>query len=69
MCILQKVSQTPMQQKYGLQVTVGCIVANNNGRIPEKELHELMDIIQAQYFLFCSEWKKHFTESVIQFYC
>lgn len=47
----------------------GCIVANNNGRIPEKELHELMDIIQAQYFLICSEWKKHFKESVIQFYC
>lgn len=55
--------------KIWLTKNGGCIVANNSGNIPAKELNELLEIIQAQYFLICSEWKKHFKTNVINFYC
>ncbi len=33
------------------------------------ELNELLKIIQAQYFLICAEWKRHFKTDDIRFYC
>ncbi|SFR77472.1 protein of unknown function [Anaeromicropila populeti] len=47
----------------------GCVLANNNGKIPQKELNELLEIIAAQYFLICSEWKEHFCTEEIAYYC
>lgn len=47
----------------------GCVVANNNSNIAQKELNELLDIIEAQFFVICSEWKQHFKLDVIKFYC
>ncbi|MCL2496316.1 MAG: DUF4160 domain-containing protein [Clostridiales bacterium] len=47
----------------------GCIAANNRGRIPQAELNILLEIIAAQYFLICSEWKKHFCIDEIRYYC
>ncbi len=47
----------------------GCIVANNKSNIPQKELNELTEIISAQYFLICDEWKKFFLVDDIKFYC
>jgi hypothetical protein len=46
----------------------GCIIANGS-RIPQKELNELLDIIAAQYFMICAEWKNHFKVNDIKFYC
>lgn len=45
------------------------IVAHNKEHIPAKELNELLEIIQAQYFLICAEWKNHFKTDDISFYC
>ena len=47
----------------------GCILADNGSNIPTKELNELMEIVAAQFFLICSEWKKHFVVDEIKFYC
>lgn len=47
----------------------GCIVANNNSRIPMQDLNQLLDIVSAQHFLICNEWIKHFNVSEIKFYC
>ena len=47
----------------------GTIVANNKSNIPDVELNKLLEIISAQYFLICSEWKKHFILDKITFYC
>ncbi len=47
----------------------GCIVANSNGDIPQRELNELMEFISAQFFMICSEWKKFFVTDEIKFYC
>ena len=55
--------------KIWLTKTGRCIVANNNSEIPQRELSELMEFISAQFFLICSEWKKHFVTDEISFYC
>lgn len=47
----------------------GCIVANNNGKIPSNELSELLEVISAQFFMICDVWKKHFLMENIKFYC
>ncbi len=47
----------------------GCIVASNGGKIPQKELNELMDFISAQFFLICDAWKRFFVVDEIKFYC
>ena len=53
--------------KVWLTKNGGCIVANNKERIPDSELNELLEIIQAQYFMICAEWKKHFRVEDISF--
>lgn len=55
--------------KIWLTKAGGCIVANNGSHIPAKELNELMEIIAAQYFYICAEWKTHFVVDEIKFYC
>lgn len=55
--------------KIWLTKSGGCVVANNNGHIPQNELNELLDIIAAQYFFICAQWKKHFIVKTINFYC
>lgn len=55
--------------KIWLTASGGCIIANNGSRIPQKELNELLDIIAAQYFMICAEWKNHFKFNDIKFYC
>ena len=47
----------------------GCIVANNNSRIPQHDLNVLLEIIAGQFFLICNEWKNHFRIDEIKFYC
>ena len=46
-----------------------CIPANNNSRIPASELSDLLDMISAQYFMICSEWKAHFCTDELRFFC
>ena len=46
----------------------GCIVANNNGKIPTHDLNEIMQIVSAQFFLICASWKEHFKTDNINFY-
>lgn len=47
----------------------GAILANNKSNIPENELNKLLEVISAQFFLICSEWKRHFVVDEIKFYC
>lgn len=47
----------------------GCIVANNNSDIPNKELRELLEVISNNYFLILSKWKQHFPNEEIKYYC
>jgi len=47
----------------------GCIIANNNSKIPEKQLRKILDIIADNYFFIVSQWKEYFDMEDIKFYC
>ena len=55
--------------KIWLTKSGGCIVANNNSKIPTKDLRELMEIVSDNYFLIIGKWKQHFPDQEIKFYC
>ena len=55
--------------KIWLTTTGGCVVANNNGKIPPKDLNTLLELISVQFFRICREWKEHFATDEIHFYC
>lgn len=55
--------------KIWLTKNGGCILANNKSQIPQKELHELMEFISAQFFYICGAWKEFFVVDTIKFYC
>lgn len=66
---ISKGKPTPHATKIWLTKAGGCIVASNGSDIPINELNELLDIISAQYFMICAEWKKHFVVEDIHYYC
>ena len=66
---VSKGKPSPNATKVWLTRAGGCILANNQSRIPEKELRELMEFISAQFFMICREWKDFFQEDTIRFYC
>lgn len=55
--------------KIWLTKSGGCVVAHNDGKIPQKDLNELLDIISAQFFYICRRWKEHHNVDIIKFYC
>jgi hypothetical protein len=55
--------------KIWLTKSGGCIVANNNSNIPEKDLKKIKESLIYNYFFIISEWKEHFKGEEIKFYC
>lgn len=55
--------------KVWLTASGGCIVANNSSKIPRNELNEMLEVISAQHYMICQEWKNHFKVSEVKFYC
>lgn len=55
--------------KVWLTKSGGCIVANNNSRIPKKDLVNLLYAITSNYFFVVSEWKKFYCTEQVKFYC
>jgi len=55
--------------KFWISKTGGCILANNNSKIPQKELNLLSRIISANYFLILNSWKNHFPNFEVKYYC
>lgn len=66
---LSKGKPSPNATKVWLTASGGCITANNSSRIPLNELNDMLEIIAAQHFLICEEWKNHFRVDDIKFYC
>ena len=69
---ISKGKLTENSTKVWLTKTGGCIVANNNSKIPEYELNKLLDIISRHYFLIINKWKEYYNiENIddIKFYC
>ena len=55
--------------KVWLTKSGNCILENNNSRIPSKELSELLETISNNYFYIISEWKQHFPDQELKFFC
>ena len=66
---ISKGKPTPNSTKVWLTRTGGCILASTGSSISQKELNELMEIISAQFFLICAEWKKFFLTDELKFFC
>lgn len=55
--------------KVWLTKSGGCIVANNNSKIPDNDLNKLIAIISRHYFLIVSKWKEYYHIKEVNFYC
>jgi hypothetical protein len=55
--------------KIWLTKSGGCLVANNNSRIPTKDLNDLLDTITTNYFFIIDQWKKFNVNNEVKFYC
>ncbi len=47
----------------------GCVLANNNSRISNKDLNALMEVVTSNYFLIISRWKVFNQTEEIKYYC
>jgi len=54
--------------KIWLTAGGGCIVAHNKSKISHSDLNEILETVKANFFLICSEWKKHINTDTIHFY-
>ena len=58
-------------QKNGTKIwitkTLHCLVSNNNSKIPEHTLNNIIEIIENRAFEIVSEWQTRFGE--LKFYC
>ena len=55
--------------KVWLTKSGACILANNDSRIPEKDLNRLLEIVPLYYFKIVTKWKERYGEDEIKFYC
>lgn len=46
-----------------------CILANNNSRIPNKDLSEIMRTIASNHFFIVAKWKEIYRIENVRFYC
>lgn len=53
--------------KIWLTKSGGCILANNNSKIPQPKLNKLLEVIADNHFLICRKWHDIFGEA--KFYC
>ena len=55
--------------KVWLTKSGGCILANNNSKIPIKDLNEILGAISSNYFYIISKWKDTYQIDDVKFYC
>ena len=46
-----------------------CCVARNKGKIPEKDLRNILKMIKNHYFYIVSRWKEYYGAEDVKFYC
>lgn len=59
----------PNATKIWLTKSGGCVLAKRQDDVPQKDINELMEIIAAQHFLICLQWKQHHRVYTVKFYC
>ena len=58
-----------MQPKYGLPKAGGCIIANNNSKIPKSNLIDIMKTVSLNFLYIVAKWKEVHGEDNTKFYC
>ena len=69
---ISKGMPTSNSTKVWLTKTGGCILENNNSKIPENDLNKLLDIVSKHYFLIVEKWREFYKIEDIKdvlFYC
>ena len=69
---ISKGMPTSNSTKVWLTKTGGCILENNNSKIPENDLNKLLDIVSKHYFLIVEKWREFYKIENIKdvlFYC
>ena len=66
---VSKGKPTQNSTKIWLTKSGGCILSNNNSKIPNNDLNVLLDAITSNYFFIVSYWKKFYEIDEIKFYC
>ena len=55
--------------KIWLTKTGGCVLANNNSKIPKSDLTDIMKIISSNFLYIVAKWKTVYGTDEIKFYC
>ncbi len=66
---ISKGRPVPNSTKVWLTKRGGCILANNNSKIPDKDLNSIMETIASNYFYIISKWKETYQLDDVKFYC
>lgn len=66
---ISKGKPSPNATKVWLTKRGGCVLANNNSRISNKDLNALMEVVTSNYFLIISRWKVFNQTEEIKYYC
>ena len=66
---ISKGKPTANSTKIWLTKSGGCVLANNSGKIPNKDLSILLEIIPLYYFKIITKWKERYGVDEVKFYC
>ena len=69
---VSKGKPTASATKIWLTKAGGCVLANNNSKIQNKELNQIIETIETQYFFIVSQWIEMYkldNLSEVKFYC
>ena len=62
-------NMTSNATKIWLTSAGGCLLAHNKSRIPQKNLNNLLKVIQIEHPVILEKWKSYFDTDDIKFYC
>lgn len=66
---ISKGKPTANATKVWLTKSGNCILANNNSRIPNKDLSDIMGTIASNHFFIVAKWKETYRIEDVKFYC
>ena len=66
---ISKGKPTANATKVWLTKSGNCILANNNSRIPNKDLSDIMGTIASNHFFIVAKWKETYRIDEVKFYC
>lgn len=54
--------------KFWLTSDGGCLLANNNSKIPDRDLRDISKLVVLNHEYICAKWKETFGASSVSFY-